>query len=128
MNLKDDSEKIEILETIKKLDKSQIYLISVPEVYDCKTMADISDCFAEAGIKVLIVRKDMSVKELPAESKINLKEFTTRLQSLCHDGFALSNFTVVTESGEFIPENIVFKVHSENVKDGFITVRLGSDK
>lgn len=60
------------------------------------------------------------------KSEITLQELTTRLQTLCHDGFSQSSVQLVVEGfGTISPEEIELLIKSDVMKDGFIKVRLG---
>ncbi len=65
------------------------------------------------------------MKELKS---MTLQEFTTRLQSLCHDGYSQHEiFIDVDGAGTHLAsiEDVKFCVKSDATKNGFINVKMG---
>lgn len=70
--------KEEFVREIKKLDKSEFYLVSVDDNTDLETMANIADILDRQGIKSVVMPKNINFKELPAKSKDELLEYIKR--------------------------------------------------
>jgi hypothetical protein len=57
---------------------------------------------------------------------MTLQELTTRLQSLCHDGYSQEEILFFTRDlGLLFPEEVELRFRSAATKDGYITVKLG---
>lgn len=56
---------------------------------------------------------------------MTLQELTTRLQTLCHDGFSQHDIVFLLKGfGTVKPEELELIIKSEVMKDGFIKVGL----
>ena len=78
--------KNEFVKEIKKLDKSEFYLVSVDDNTDFETMTNIADILDRKGIKSVVMSKNINFKELPAKSKDELLEYIKREIGI-KDGF-----------------------------------------
>lgn len=59
------------------------------------------------------------------KSEITLQELTTRLQTLCHDGYSMAKIEFLVEGyGTVYPEELELLIKSDVMKDGFIKVGL----
>ena len=68
----------EFVKTIKELDKSKFYLVSVGEELDFQTMANIAEILDKQGVKCIVLPKNINFKELSAQSKDELFEYIKR--------------------------------------------------
>ena len=60
------------------------------------------------------------------EKVLTLQELVTRLQTLCHDGFAQHEVTFWTfDTGVIFPEEIELHIKSDAMINGYIPVKLG---
>lgn len=57
---------------------------------------------------------------------MTLQELTTRLQTLCHDGWSMHEIDFWTKSeGVIFPEELELRIDSDATKTGYISVKLG---
>ena len=64
---------------IQELDKSKIYLVTVPDDYGKKEIHDILERFKAKGIECLVARRDVIVTEYTGFPKITLPEGSSEL-------------------------------------------------
>lgn len=64
---------------IQKLDKSKIYLVTVPDDYGKKEIHDILEKFKAKGIECLVAEKSIIVKEYKSFPEITLPEGSSEL-------------------------------------------------
>lgn len=56
---------------------------------------------------------------------MTLQELTTRLQTLCHDGWALSEIGfIASNEGLIHPKELILCIKSEVNKNGYVEVKL----
>ena len=64
---------------IQDLDKSKIYLVTVPDNYGKEEILDILKKFKIKGIECLIARRDLIVSEYKGSPKITLQEVENKI-------------------------------------------------
>lgn len=93
--------KEEFVRGIKKLDKSEFYLVSVDDNTDFETMTNIADILDREGIKSVVMPKNINFKELPAKSKDELLEYIKREIGI-KDGFDVALTPNHTQKGSSV--------------------------
>ena len=64
---------------IQELDKSKIYLVTVPDDYGKKEIHDILERFKAKGIECLVASKDLVISEYKGFPEITLSEGSSEL-------------------------------------------------
>ena len=64
--------KNEMIQSIKKLDKSQFHVVKVSEDASVNEIVNLSDYLDDNEIKHIILRDNVNIKEIPAKDKSEL--------------------------------------------------------
>lgn len=57
---------------------------------------------------------------------MTLQELTTRLQTLCHNGYSLHEIEFWNkDTGILFPDEIRLRIETDSTKEGYIQVKLG---